>query len=195
MAPRPDTPEYGKHVWAAVLDIKCDDIARLMREGFFWSVENILPEEGYMVPSTNPEWTAAGYYYARIWTLADNSNGEDPRWVAKLKVYTSSLDLLPGFQVQNLSRDNVWLAHGWNRLEQVVYAYDYTQPTYNYNCIYSDRPLQGWWPWPREDSPPVIVFNPAVGKGGTGDMRIPSLPPQQRKPPQPHQQTSGCVML
>jgi hypothetical protein len=191
------TPDPGIGRWAAVLDGKCDDVARLMREGFFWSAEDILPEEGYMSNSTNPEWSAAGFNYARVWILADKSNGENPRWLAKLKVYASDFQLLPGFQVQNLSRKNVWRAHAWNPLEKMVYQYDRAHPGINFNCIYGARPLQGWWPWPREDSPPVTVFDPALGNGRTGDVRLPSLAFWQDEPPppQPRQQTGGCIMI
>jgi hypothetical protein len=61
-------------------------------------------------------------------------------------VITPFFEILPRFQVDGLSGDNVWMAHEWNSLQQAVYHYDYDWPSYNYNCIYGDKPLQGWWP-------------------------------------------------
>jgi hypothetical protein len=117
-----------------------------MREGFFWSTENILPEEGCMVHPTPWYWSDMGFHYARMWILADRCNGEDPQWEAQLDVITPFFEILPRFQVDGLSGDNVWMAHEWNSLQQAVYHYDYDWPSYNYNCIYGDKPLQGWWP-------------------------------------------------
>ncbi len=146
---RPSPQTDAAVPWAAVLRVKCDDISRLMREGFFWSAENILPEEGYLSDNTDPQWLALGFCYARTWTLIDKSNDEDPRWVAELDVLTRFPELLPGFEIRNLSRKNVWSARAWNPFEQLVYYYDYSSYGRNCNCIYGDRPLHGWWPWPR----------------------------------------------
>lgn len=143
LVPDPGAPDYSKGLWGGALRVNCQDVARLMREGFFWSAENILPEEGCMFHATGREWSSVGFHYARTWTLADKSNGENPRWVAQLDIITPD--------VEKLSRDNVWKARAWNALEQAVYQYDYHRPSCNYKCFYGDKLLQGWWPWPRED--------------------------------------------
>ncbi|KAK4154564.1 hypothetical protein C8A00DRAFT_14332 [Chaetomidium leptoderma] len=181
IVPDPRTPEYERTSWAGAIRVRTQDVARLMREGFFWSAENILPEEGCMFHATGGEWRDMGFHYARTWTLADKSNGDNPRWVAQIDIITPFFELLPRFQVENLSRENVWTASAWNGLQQFVYQYDYHWPAYNYNCIYGDMPLQGWWPWPREDgsNPDVHVPDLAVYGGHTGA----------------HRQPSGCVML
>ncbi len=49
------------HPWGAGLLVKCRDVPRLMREGFFWSADNILPEGGYMSHSTPPGGPAVGF--------------------------------------------------------------------------------------------------------------------------------------
>ena len=146
---RPSAQTDASVPWAAALCVKCDDVARLMREGFFWSVENVLPEEGCLSDNTDSQWLSLGFSYARTWTLIDKSNGDDPRWVAQLDVLTRFPELLSGFEIQNLSRRNVWSARAWNPFDQLVYHYDYSSSGRNCNCIYGDRPLQGWWPWPR----------------------------------------------
>jgi hypothetical protein len=120
-----------------------------MREGFFWSAENILPEEGYMSHSTIPGWSDIGFHHKRAWSLTDKSNGETPLWVAQLEVLSHSVTILSGFLVHNLSRENVHNAHAWNAESQLVYHFESQSPRDCYNCIYDDMSLQGWWPWPR----------------------------------------------
>ena len=34
--------------WVAVLEVKCPDIPRLMREGFHWNTSNVIKEESYI---------------------------------------------------------------------------------------------------------------------------------------------------
>ncbi|KAG7285551.1 hypothetical protein NEMBOFW57_010180 [Staphylotrichum longicolle] len=154
--PTRGTPNCLKTPWAAILEVKCRDVPHLMREGFFWSAENVLPEEGYLSPESRPEWTALGCRHKRTWILADQSdNGQgqrrDPQWVGRLEVVSPVPEALPGFRVQELSRSNVYSAAAWNAREQLVYRYDYRSPSQNCNCIYDDKPLKGWWPWPRDD--------------------------------------------
>ncbi|KAK4041922.1 hypothetical protein C8A01DRAFT_34029 [Parachaetomium inaequale] len=155
MAPNPDGfLDHPAPQWAAVLMVKTSDVPRLMREGFFWSAENVLPEEGYLSSETRREWRDVGFRLTRTWILVDKSNHEDgaPGWVAHLEVMSSFREVLAGFRVQSLSRENVYAARAWNRLRQEIYGYDCRWPgRYNYNCIYDDKPLRGWWPWPREE--------------------------------------------
>jgi hypothetical protein len=151
MMPNLDTPKCLETPWAGVLEVKCRDVARLMREGFFWSAENVLPEEGYMAEESRPEWLAIGCRHKRTWILADRSSGQEPQWVGSLEVVSPHLEVLSRFRLQNLSRKNIYSAGAWNALEQMVYSHDYRYLSKSFNCIYDDKPLKGWWPWPRED--------------------------------------------
>lgn len=134
--------------------MKCDDVPRLMREGFFWSANNILREEGYFGHSLRHEWTTKGYRHVRTWILADRPSGgesENPRWVGRLEVVSASLELLSGFRVDKLSSKNVCGADAWDARDHAIYHYKRNAPGDNYNSIYDDRPLRGWWPWPKDD--------------------------------------------
>ncbi|KAK4038512.1 hypothetical protein C8A01DRAFT_17437 [Parachaetomium inaequale] len=164
MLPKRGTPECPAAPWAAVLEVKCRDVPRLMREGFFWSAENVLREEGHMSWETRPEWTALGCRYKRTWILADRPNHEARRWVGRLEVVSPLLELLPDFQVLNLSRENVYAAAATNALQQWIYNFDYRFPRHNYNCIYGNKPLKGWWPWPTEEGSYNTAF-PDVDAG------------------------------
>lgn len=151
MAPL-DVLEGKLSQWVAILIVKSRDVPLLMREGFFWSAENVLPEEGYISRETRREWTDLGFHYTRTWILTDKSNDETPLWVGHLGDFSKSGEIVPGFRVRSLSRENVHAAWAWNRLQKATYTYEYRQPRhYNFNCIYDDKPLQGWWPWPREE--------------------------------------------
>ncbi|KAK4150385.1 hypothetical protein C8A00DRAFT_37008 [Chaetomidium leptoderma] len=145
-------PEHRALPWEAVLAVKCQDVPRLMRDGFFWSVDNVLPEEGYMTHTSmvKPEWRAQGYHHIRTWFLIDKSNGESPQWVARLQVFATTSELLPRFRVQTLSRDNVCSATAWDAHGRTVYNYDWGWEDSSYNCIYDDKPLQGAHPRRRQ---------------------------------------------
>lgn len=71
MVPSPGVPDYQLGSWAALIQVKCHDIARLMREGFNWSAENVLPEEGCKFHATDAKWSALGFRYARRWIIVD----------------------------------------------------------------------------------------------------------------------------
>jgi hypothetical protein len=191
---------YSDLPWAAGLMVKCRDVPRLMREGFFWSAENILPEEGYMSHSTTPGWSDIGFHHKRVWSLADKSNGDTPLWVAQLEVRSHSVTILSGFQVHNLSRKNVHRANAWNEERYLVYHFGSQSPRDSYNCIYDNMPLQGWWPWPKPGEGSTRrdadVSSPAVEPEDGGDGRSPPpFPACQHERPQPHQEPSGCIML
>ena len=185
--------------WAAGLTVKCRDVPRLMREGLFWAAENVLPEEGHMSSSTPLEWSDLGFRHARMWSLADKSNGATPLWVARLEVFSRSVPTLSGFQLQNLSRENVHRAHARNAEKQLVYGFEFNRPGYCYNCIYNDMPLQGWWPWPRPRegrARDVGISGPAVEPEDVVDGLFPlSFSLSQHECPQLHQASNSCVIL
>jgi hypothetical protein len=138
-------------------------VARLMRDGFFRSTDNIVPEEGYMFSTVNPKWRAWGLKYGRIWILADKSHGESPRWVGYLEIATRFFHTLTSFRPQHLLGTDVTLALAKNGRDQCVYGYDRRWAEHCYNCIYDDKPLQGWWPWPKESGHAAVdPFHGAV---------------------------------
>lgn len=185
MVPDPGAPSYKTAPWVAILEITTTDMPRLMREGFFWSVENIVPEEGFMSSGTEPGWTPfESSNHQRTWVLADKSNDEAPRWVGVLEVVTPSSEILPSFRAQNLTRENVCAAVACNGLGFPIYEYNYWTPRKNFNCIYDDKPLQGWWPWPREEGAFAALIAPAVGTVGESSSRSADT---SHQPCQPHE--------
>jgi hypothetical protein len=98
----------------------------------------------------NPKWRAWGLKYGRVWILADKSHGKNPRWVGYLEYVNRDFSALTRFRPQYLLRADVSLAVAKNGRGQYIYGYDRRSPKTCYNCIYDDKPLEGWWPWPKE---------------------------------------------
>ena len=140
--------------WEAALVVKCPDVPRLMRDGFFWSADNIVPEEGF-IRAAHPQSRALGYSHVRTWILTDkpeSRNGHGtPKWVAYLEVAATAIQTLTGFRPQSLTRAHIWKANAWDVHGRAIYHYDSYAPAENYNCVYDDMPLRGWWPWPRRE--------------------------------------------
>lgn len=69
------------------------------------------------------------------------------------------MENLAKFRTHHLSTATVtvYCASAWNEMGRSIYKYDYRRPDDNYNCIYDDKPLRGWWPWPNKCTPDVIT--------------------------------------
>lgn len=153
--------QYTPNPWLAVLRIECKDVPRLMREGFFWSAANVLPEEGYISDDVRPLCAKLGCRHKRTWTIADRPNDEASQWSGRIELSSPLLETVAQFRIADLSRASVFVAYGWNKAGYSTYRYDHRYPDHNYNCIYDDEPLEGWWPWPKEKEVDIAV--PAVG--------------------------------
>ncbi|KAK3896606.1 hypothetical protein C8A05DRAFT_39847, partial [Staphylotrichum tortipilum] len=192
MVPDPNAHGYRAAPWAACLTVRCEHVARLMDEGFHWSADNLLPDEGSMSRS-----------------LHEAPGRKTPRWVARLEVISPFLDVLAAFPLLDLSPAHVCSANAWDPRGKLVYNYNCRTPGRNYNCIYDDRPLRGWWPWPKKGTPTeapstlaALTATPRVseedsksknGSGsGQGDELFPYLPvkPLVRPPRRPQPQLS-----
>jgi hypothetical protein len=135
--------------WVAFLEVECKDVPRLMREGFFWSAENVLPAGGYM-SKPGPDFTVLGFRHQRTWVIAEKPDDGTPQWRGTVEVMSPLLETLINFRIQDLSAKNVFIAHAWNGAGCQTYNYHDEDPIHNYNCIYDNKPLKGWWPWPKE---------------------------------------------
>jgi hypothetical protein len=174
MMPHPENRwiyrDYALSEWVAVMRVQCDDISRLMREGFFWTAENALPSENRIIRATEAEWAAKGLWYTRRWMLAEKRpDGTGPRWVAQLDVMSSFSDMiLPDFRLKALLRKQIFMARAWKGPNEDVYRYELDTPSKNYNRISGGEPLQGWWPWPRQEKSGSL-WSWLKGGAGVGD--------------------------
>ncbi|KAK1982493.1 hypothetical protein LZ30DRAFT_590503 [Colletotrichum cereale] len=139
--------------WEAQLSVKTKDAPRMMREGFHWTAANFQRDATHVEidPSAiapelrlNLGWTVTRTYY--LTDLAD-----DPNWTAMLLVAARDESVVRRFRVADLSLDKICWAFVWDprNSNQRLYKYVRDDPSQNYNSIYEDMLLEGWWPWPR----------------------------------------------
>lgn len=136
--------------WVGVIRVFTDNLPQVMREGFFWTPEDIREEENYIVTreqyvrqSNNDPW----FENYRAYHIKDRRFIS--RWSAVLYVLSDSFPTLAKFDVRTLSTWNIVYATGLNATGHKVYDFDRSNPDNNMNAIYGDMPLAGWWPWPR----------------------------------------------
>lgn len=170
-----------QHVsWIAKMTIKTRDLPRLMREGLHWTAANVLHE--LPLVSTEPGYVPIhfkeGCAGIRTWFLSDI--GKDCKWAAAIQLYVNAREagVLSQFEVADLRPDmiidvialaevqsrpgdptNRDLADSNSKSEEVkdssskcVYYFCSSHPSFNFNKIYDDMPLEGWWPWPKKAS-------------------------------------------
>lgn len=160
------TPLYNENYyrsgieWEVRLRVKTRDLARLMREGFQWTTENVCPDMTYIEPDLQEEaLTRVGWSCSRNYYLSDLGN--NPYWAAKLIVCARNLDVLSRFKVSDLRQHMISQAFARNG-EDGPFSYRYRpyNPHLNFNAIYGDFPLEGWWPWPKRQSTDITGTYP-----------------------------------
>ena len=132
--------------WKASLWVWADNIPRLMRQGFYWSLVNISKAEGRVhldtrVPSLKPMWK-----HTRVYVLRDIS--PNPQWSAELRVYGKKASTVIDFDLGWITMSTIQKVEGWNWNFCKVYHFESgSGPCFN--TIYDRMPMGGWWPWPK----------------------------------------------
>ncbi|KAI0110257.1 hypothetical protein F4814DRAFT_451235 [Daldinia grandis] len=153
----PDVAEhYSTQAWCAQLDMKCDNVPQLMLGGLYWTIDNVLWEDGYVADisaahvdiTTFEELYRAGRAYTRHYFLRDMEQ-EHPKWIAHLQVHAEAFRTLGGINLGELSMQNVWSAYAWGSRGELIYGWSKKKPWNAFNAIYDDMPMGGWWPWPK----------------------------------------------
>ncbi|KAI1759378.1 hypothetical protein GGR53DRAFT_149972 [Hypoxylon sp. FL1150] len=141
--------------WLGEIEVKCHDVPLLMREGFHWTTANVIKEEGY-AEEISPALAELGlgrpnntYTVTRSWCLQDLQQQQPPRWTACLQVHAPTYDVISGIRLENWTIDMVHYVRAWGLSKKLIYNFDASRPQENFNCIYDDMPLAGWWPWPK----------------------------------------------
>ncbi|KAI4869043.1 hypothetical protein F4820DRAFT_407846 [Hypoxylon rubiginosum] len=137
--------------WFGQMDVKCDDVPLLMREGFYWTTANIIKEEGF-VENINPQQINLGHpnnpcTIKRYWFLQDLQ--QPPRWTASLQIHAPNYDVISKVRFENWSINMIRSVEAWGLSKKTIYSFSALTP----KCcisIYDDMPLKGWWPWPKE---------------------------------------------
>ncbi|GAP91529.1 hypothetical protein SAMD00023353_3101400 [Rosellinia necatrix] len=174
--------------WVAIMEVKCFDVPRLMREGFYWDASNVIKEEGYIeYGKAEPNADAGACALKRWYFLADTN--QPRRWIASIAVTSLDIEILSNFDLGQLSRDNVRVAVAWNQNGEVIYGYQAHTPPDQlsstteapmrcFNMIYDTMPMEGLWPWPRkenEDDAKGRIDQGAAREIASGSSQSPGL--------------------
>jgi hypothetical protein len=152
--------------WCAWMRVRVKNIPRLMRRGFHWSEWHVMKERNTMTLNDRTMPKMAGlrspsWKHTRFYHLADILPYER-EWVAELYVFSKDAEFLSNFQVNQIQENSVYWAKGETWKGKPIYGYqkessaiwrlkmglDYTRSA-NFNAIYGNLPLEGWWPWPK----------------------------------------------
>ncbi|RSL56906.1 hypothetical protein CEP53_006637 [Fusarium sp. AF-6] len=129
--------------WYAYLELETRDLAGIMRDGLFLTQDNVREEEGRLMKDYWPEEERWGY--TRSYTIVDS------RWSGYLDVCAWDVRPLANFRLHHLTADKVEMARVEDEEENIVYCYDVDVPDCSANFIYDDMPMDGLWPWPKEE--------------------------------------------
>lgn len=146
---------YDELDWEARLEIRAKSVPNLMRQGFFWGLDNVKMEEGYFVIGKKqiPAMAKAdttGWNCARMYALTDLA--DDPQWIAEIWVFARKLQTLSTFRLSMLSPSQISGVTAGDGMGGQVYNYLAFHPELTFNAIYDDMPLEGWWPWPKANA-------------------------------------------
>lgn len=150
LSPQPCQDWEGQD-WFGSIEFKCSDIPALMRNGLHFAEANVQREQGFIVspPKGVPPQTEP-LTYSRIWFLRSTGQGT-PSWTARLEIDARTLNTLSSIRMDDLSAANVAMCKAWNRRGEMVYVFEAMDPDRRCNAIYGELPLEGWWPWPKQD--------------------------------------------
>ncbi|KYK61656.1 hypothetical protein DCS_02799 [Drechmeria coniospora] len=144
--------------WEAELIVYAKNVQKLMKDGFYWTEANVQKNKGYLLigrESLPSEIRQDGHWsHARCYQLSDRSSHStttgDIQWLATLWVYAHEVSVLSNFRLHDLSVNKIASAHAKNTEGRMIYEFNATLPHSNFNAIYDDKPLKGWWPWPKQ---------------------------------------------
>ncbi|EQB44876.1 hypothetical protein CGLO_16326 [Colletotrichum gloeosporioides Cg-14] len=140
--------------WIARLVVKTGNIVGLMKGGFHWSSKNVHSEASHLDRKVNdPELLQYGRKFSRTYYLSDSHTPVS--WTAKLEVAANEQSALARFKINDLELDHIQKADAWNTNGQHIYHYHRHGQNNNFNAIYDDLPLEGWWPWPKKNEEAV----------------------------------------
>ena len=151
--------------WRALLHLQVRNTARLMREGFYWSSENLEQQEHKINLNLKPNkipkqlskmifapawgWTRhdhADWKHSRTYFISDNVPAKE--WRGTLVVYGKKPSTVIEFDINAITPETVVWARAWNWRGNICYDTCGGQGA-RFNTLFNEMPLDGWWPWPK----------------------------------------------
>ncbi|KAF5127248.1 hypothetical protein E5D57_008176 [Metarhizium anisopliae] len=146
--------------WVAAIIFRVKDLPAAMKQGLYCSQDNVdlsgccFYDDLQSMPPAFQDWGLRlqdwGLTHARRFQLIDLA--ENPQWKATLFVVSRGIKPLCRFRIQTLSVNNILGTAAFTRDGKLAYMYNRAEPERNFNAIYDDMPLRGWWPWPKNSS-------------------------------------------
>ncbi|KAI1300595.1 hypothetical protein F5Y03DRAFT_408222 [Xylaria venustula] len=153
---KPNTFQYQD--WVGILEVKCWDVPRLMREGFHWDVSNVVKEEGYVENGVWSRITTNCCYTDRRWYFLTDTH-KPQRWMASLSIEAPRAEVFYTINLSHISRERIKNTVAINEDGNAIYWYvsrTKENPMMGCNTIYEGMPMEGFWPWPRRESDPPV---------------------------------------
>ncbi|KAI0139929.1 hypothetical protein F4776DRAFT_567019 [Hypoxylon sp. NC0597] len=155
---------YTSQKWFAQLHFKCENVPQLMREGLYWTTDNVAWEDGFVgetsktcrhhyTPELLQKIKNSGFWWTRHYFLRDIQH-KPPRWIAHFQFHSATTHILTEIRLGDISVENVFNALAMTNDTNLIYLYGRHDPAGAFNAIYDDMPMDGWWPWPKEDEEP-----------------------------------------
>lgn len=138
--------------WEANVDVSVKSLPESMRQGWSWSEDNIDRAGGQLIvkmSDLDQIQQEAGWCCGRRYKLVDRA--EDPQWEAVVWIYAKDLQSLSCVKVNDLLYEKAYATWATNENNCLAYLFHRRSPLLNFNAIYDEMPLTGWWPWPRTD--------------------------------------------
>jgi hypothetical protein len=149
-----DVPEAGEDEWFCQLVVVAENVPALMRLGFYWTPDLIVPDRGFIIPNdpdlrNNLASPGADWLHTRTYLLRRLQR--DSYWLAKLDLHTRDEKLLHTFDPRTITREHTESCVAFDWEKNLVYSFDRSNPDSNVNHVFGHMALRGWWPWPKPD--------------------------------------------
>ncbi|CAH0057540.1 unnamed protein product [Clonostachys solani] len=138
--------------WHAMMRIRAKNVPRLMRDGYFqWSPRNYC-EGSSALRLDDKLWPERlgcdeSWRQTRIYALKDE--GDNPEWHATLAVVSKERFTVLNFDLGIITLDTIHVVKAYNWKGEQVYEASQSRPAENFNLIYPNIVLGGWWGGPE----------------------------------------------
>ncbi|KAI9154795.1 Actin-binding FH2 [Paramyrothecium foliicola] len=171
IGPGPDFDALKIEDWTAVLRIVTRDLPSLMKKGLHFDESNFKKEEGCMLPGPGfmgDVVSGVQGIKSRRYVLSDT--GDDPQWFGQLLVQSPTISTLSRFRVQQLSPKKIYMAVAFNHRDEKVYFWACNSSDNNFNVIYDDLEMDGFWPQQRCPSTELAEIHRHSGESTTATV-------------------------
>ncbi|CAG9981174.1 unnamed protein product [Clonostachys byssicola] len=144
--------ERGSSHWHAMMRIKAKNVPRLMRDGFFQLSPKNYCEGSSALRLDDAVWPkrlGCDDSWRQTRTYAFKDEGDDPEWHAILAVVSKERFTIVNFDLGMITPETINMVKAYNWKGEQVYEANPSRPRENFNLIYPNVVLGGWWGGPQ----------------------------------------------